>query len=134
MNVVRSPRNPLGLVFIFCCSLLLGVSAFSLRHSDPITGGLPAVRRKVSVFAKPETVDRITGILATKFERDAKDIDPECKFLEEFDADNLDEVEVLLSIEEEFDLTIPDYDFAELRTVKAIADYIDRKLEKYTDN
>ncbi|ORM40456.1 Nucleolar GTP-binding protein 2 [Babesia sp. Xinjiang] len=108
----------------------LCASAFTTRPSSTIPGISPFIRRSVVAFANPGTVERISNIVATKFEREVKDIDPDCHFLKEFKADNLDEVELLLSIEEEFDLTIPDYDFEELHTVNDIANYVDRKLER----
>ncbi|GBE62236.1 nucleolar GTP-binding protein [Babesia ovata] len=101
--------------------------AFKLRAVSNLPEDARLFRRSVRAFALPGTVERISGIIARKFEKKAEEIDPDCDFLKEFGGDNLDEVELLLAVEEEFDLTIPDYDFSELRTLKALADYVDRK-------
>jgi acyl carrier protein len=45
--------------------------------------------------------------------------------LEDLGADSLDVVEMLMTLEDEMNITIPDDDVAGLRTVKDIADYLE---------
>lgn len=48
--------------------------------------------------------------------------------LEDFDLDSLGQVELLLSLEETFEVDIPDEDVEPLKTVKDVVDYIAKRL------
>jgi acyl carrier protein len=61
--------------------------------------------------------DRVKEIIAKELEVDAKQIVPEAKFIEDLGADSLDIVELVMALEEEFGLDIPDEDADKLKTV-----------------
>jgi len=52
----------------------------------------------------------------------------EAKFKDDFGADSLDTIEIMMAIEEEFNIEIPDEDLVELATVRQVVDYISRRL------
>lgn len=49
----------------------------------------------------------------------------EASLIDDLGADSLDAVELCMTIEEEFDITIPEDKIAELKTVKDIVDYVE---------
>ena len=59
---------------------------------------------------------------------DEDQIKPEASFVEDLSADSLDIVELIMGIEEEFDIEIPDEDAEKLTTVGEATEYIKSKL------
>jgi acyl carrier protein len=72
---------------------------------------------------KKDIEKKIVDILAEEFDWDPDDISPDTT-LEELGADSLDQVEILMYLEEEFDIDIPDDVSPELRSVQVIIDYL----------
>ncbi len=68
--------------------------------------------------------DRVKEIIANELEVDAKQIVPEAKFIEDLGADSLDIVELVMALEEEFGLDIPDEDADKLKTVGDAMNYL----------
>ena len=68
--------------------------------------------------------DRVKEIIAKELEVDAKQVVPEAKFIEDLGADSLDIVELVMALEEEFGLDIPDEDADKLRTVGDAMNYL----------
>ena len=68
--------------------------------------------------------DRVKEIIAKELEVDAKQIVPEAKFIEDLGADSLDIVELVMALEEEFGLDIPDEDADKLKTVGDAMSYL----------
>jgi acyl carrier protein len=54
----------------------------------------------------------------------AEDVVPEASFVDDLGADSLDQVELIMAMEEEFDISIPDEDAEKIATVKDALDYI----------
>lgn len=54
-------------------------------------------------------------------------IKPEASFLEDLGADSLDIVELIMTLEEEFDIEIPDEDTEGLRTIQDVCNYLEKK-------
>ncbi len=67
---------------------------------------------------------KVTEIIKEQLSVNAEDIKPEAKFIEDLGADSLDTVELVMALEEEFDLDIADEDAEKLTTVGAAVDYI----------
>ncbi len=68
--------------------------------------------------------DKVKEIIAKELEVDAKQLTPEAKFIEDLGADSLDIVELVMALEEEFSLDIPDEDADKLRTVGDAMNYL----------
>ena len=75
-----------------------------------------------------ETFNKVKGIVAQQLEiQDQETIKPESKFAEDLGADSLDVVELVMALEEEFDIEIPDEAAEQIATVQAAVDYIEEK-------
>jgi acyl carrier protein len=57
------------------------------------------------------------------------EIQLESKFAEDLEADSLDIVEMLMLLEEKFEIQIPEEEAAKLKTVKNVVDYVEAKLQ-----
>jgi acyl carrier protein len=68
--------------------------------------------------------DRVKEIIAKELEVDAKQLTSEAKFIEDLGADSLDIVELVMALEEEFGLDIPDEDADKLKTVGDAMNYL----------
>jgi acyl carrier protein len=68
--------------------------------------------------------DKIKKIIAEKLSVDLDEIVPEASFIDDLGADSLDLVELIMSMEEEFDIEISDEKAEELVTVKDAIDYV----------
>ena len=73
--------------------------------------------------------DNVVRILAEQLDADADKITPETRIAEDLNADSLDVVELLMVVEEEFDVQIPDEEIENLKTVGAVVDYIQAHAE-----
>ena len=68
--------------------------------------------------------DKVKKIVAEKLSVDLTEVVPEASFVDDLGADSLDLVELIMSMEEEFDIDISDEEAEKLVTVKAVIDYI----------
>jgi acyl carrier protein len=68
--------------------------------------------------------DKVKEIIARELEVDVKQLAPEAKFIEDLGADSLDIVELVMALEEEFGIDIPDEDADKLRTVGDAMNYL----------
>jgi len=74
--------------------------------------------------------DKIKKIICEQLDVDEKDVVPEASFVDDLGADSLDQVELIMAMEEEFDVSIPDEDAEKIGTVQDAIDYIQKALEK----
>jgi len=70
------------------------------------------------------TSDKVKEIIADKLSVDLVEVVPEASFVDDLGADSLDLVELIMSMEEEFDVEISDEDAELLLTVKDAMDYV----------
>ena len=68
--------------------------------------------------------DKIKKMIADKLGVDLSEVVPEASFVDDLGADSLDLVELVMSMEEEFDIDISDEDAEKIVTVKDAIDYI----------
>lgn len=68
--------------------------------------------------------DKIKKTIAEKLEVDIEDIIPEASFIDDLGADSLDIVELIMSMEELFDIEIEDDEAEKLLTVEAVLNFI----------
>jgi acyl carrier protein len=68
--------------------------------------------------------DKVKKIIAEKLSVDMEEVVPEASFVDDLGADSLDLVELIMSMEEEFDVEISDEDAEKITTVKDAFDYV----------
>jgi acyl carrier protein len=68
--------------------------------------------------------DKIKAIIVEKLGVEPDEVVPKAAFIEDLRADSLDLVELIMSMEEEFDLEIPDEAAEKIRTVQDAIDYV----------
>ena len=69
-------------------------------------------------------LEKLKGIIVDQLDVDEDQITLEASFQDDLDADSLDGVELIMAIEDEFDIEIPDEDAEKIATVKDAVDYI----------
>ena len=68
--------------------------------------------------------EKVKKIIAEKLSVDLDEVIPEASFVDDLGADSLDLVELIMSMEEEFDVEISDEDAEKIATVKDAMDYV----------
>ena len=71
--------------------------------------------------------ERVKKIIAEQLGVEEDDVIPEAKIVEDLGADSLDTVELVMALEEEFEIEIPDEDAEKILTVAAAVDFIKEK-------
>ena len=71
------------------------------------------------------TFDKIKNILAEQLDVDADTLTMETDIGKDLNADSLDVVEILMSIEDEFDVEIPDEEIENIKTIGDLVKYIE---------
>ncbi len=72
--------------------------------------------------------DKVKKIIEEKLSVNADQITNEAKFAEDLKADSLDTVELVMALEDEFGLDIPDEEADKIKTVQDAITYIEGKL------
>ena len=69
--------------------------------------------------------DKIKKLIADQLDADEENIKMESSITEDLHADSLDVVDLIMSIESEFDIEIPDSDVENIKTVGDIVNYVE---------
>jgi acyl carrier protein len=70
----------------------------------------------------------VKSIIVDQLEVDADQVKPEANFQDDLGADSLDTVELVMALEEKFDVEIPDEEAENILTVQAAVDYIESQI------
>jgi acyl carrier protein len=68
--------------------------------------------------------EKVRDTIAEQLSIDLDNITMESSFVDDFGADSLDIVELIMALETEFDMEIPDEDAEKIKTVGSIVEYI----------
>jgi len=71
---------------------------------------------------------KVQKIIADQLELGIEEVVPEAKFIDDLGADSLDIVELVMTMEEEFDIEIPEEDSEKILRVQDVFDYLREKL------
>ncbi|MCL5290788.1 MAG: acyl carrier protein [Firmicutes bacterium] len=71
--------------------------------------------------------DKVKSIIVEQLGVEAEDVKMESSFVDDLGADSLDIVELVMALEEEFDIEIPDEDAEKIRTVGEAVKYIQER-------
>ena len=73
---------------------------------------------------------KVKQIIVEQLGVDESQVDPTASFVDDLGADSLDIVELVMELEEELEITIPDEQAEKIKTVGEAIDYIERELAK----
>lgn len=76
-----------------------------------------------------EIEEKVVQIVSEQMSVEKGEVSRNTSFVNDLNADSLDTVELVMELEDEFDLTIPDDEAEKLKTVGEAIDYIQRHLE-----
>jgi len=80
----------------------------------------------MAVTARKEIVEKVKQIIGEQLGVDESEITSSASFVDDLGADSLDQVELVMALEEAFDVEISDEDAEKILTVQDAIDYIDR--------
>jgi acyl carrier protein len=81
------------------------------------------------MMTNTEIAERLRAIVAKELKRDVSSITPEHTLRGDLGLNSLDAIELMFSIEEEFDLSIPDDDMQGFEKVGNVIDYLQRRMD-----
>jgi len=70
--------------------------------------------------------EKIKKIICEQLEVNEEDVVPEASFVDDLGADSLDQVELIMAMEEEFDISISDEDAEKIVSVRDAIEYIEK--------
>ncbi len=73
-------------------------------------------------------IERVTKVIVDRLGVDESEVKPEASFREDLGADSLDVVELVMELEDEFDMEISDVDAEKIATVGDAISYIEGKI------
>lgn len=106
--------------FLITAALVAGASAFVPARPS-------MVARTVSLqMAEGSVEERVRALVKSQLDADG-DFEDSASFMDDLGADSLDAVELIMSLEEEFDIEIPDEEVEGITTVQAAIDFVKSK-------
>jgi acyl carrier protein len=70
--------------------------------------------------------DKMIDIIVEQLSVDKEKVVPAASFVDDLGADSLDQVELIMAMEEAFDIEIPDEDAEKIKTVQNAIDYVEK--------
>ncbi|WP_456479387.1 acyl carrier protein [Nautilia sp.] len=70
--------------------------------------------------------DEVKEVIVEQLNVAPEEVKPEAKFVEDLGADSLDVVEMIMALEEKFEIEIPDSEAEKIQTVQDVIDYIEK--------
>lgn len=81
---------------------------------------------------RDEIFEKVCAIVCEQMGVDKAEISQETSFVNDLNADSLDTVELVMELEDEFDMNIPDEEAEKLQTVGAAVDFIEKHISAKT--
>ena len=88
----------------------------------------PGDAEEVAGLAEAKTYEKLKKIIVEQLGVDEGDVKPEASFVDDLNADSLDLVELIMSLEEEFGMEISDEEAERIKTVNDAAEYIEEHV------
>ena len=79
-------------------------------------------------MSQAEILGKVKKIVAEQLGVEEEKVKPEASFANDLGADSLDTVELVMALEEEFDIEIPDEAAEKIDTVQKAVDYIEKEV------
>jgi acyl carrier protein len=80
-------------------------------------------------MSQDDTFNKVQQIVAEQLSVDPADVKPGSSFADDLGADSLDTVELVMALEEAFDIEIPDDAAEKIATVQDAVDYIEKQTQ-----
>jgi acyl carrier protein len=80
-------------------------------------------------MSNAELQEKIVEIIANQLGIDREDVTPEASVVDDLGADSLDVVELIMALEEEFNLEIPDEEAEKIKSVQDIFNHMETALQ-----
>ncbi|KYH35893.1 acyl carrier protein [Clostridium tepidiprofundi DSM 19306] len=75
-------------------------------------------------------LEKVKNVIIDQLNVDEEEINLDSSFIDDLGADSLDVVELIMALEEEFDIEIPDEDAEKVSTVGDVVEYIKSRVEE----
>ncbi|BCL38653.1 acyl carrier protein [Nostoc sp. MS1] len=79
-------------------------------------------------MSQSDTFEKVKSIVVEQLSVEAEKVTPQANFANDLGADSLDTVELVMALEEEFDIEIPDEAAEKITTVQEAVDYINNQV------
>lgn len=79
-------------------------------------------------MTREEVLEKVKAVVAEKLNVGEDQVTTDAKFVEDLGADSLDQVELIMALEDDFELKIPEEEAEQLTTVGAALEYIMSKM------
>jgi acyl carrier protein len=79
-------------------------------------------------MSETETFEQLKKLIVELLEVEESKVVPQASFVDDFNADSLDFIELITAVEDAFRIEIPDEDAENLQTVQDAIDYIESKI------
>ena len=80
-------------------------------------------------MSSEEVFEKVKGIIVDQLQVAEASVTLEASFIDDLGADSLDLVELIMALEEEFDIEIPDSDAEKVATVNDVVEYIKENVQ-----
>ena len=80
----------------------------------------------MAVATKKEIVEKVRQIVSEQLGVDEAEVTPSASFIDDLGADSLDQVELVMALEEAFNLEVGDEDAEKILTVQNAIDYVEK--------
>ena len=74
-------------------------------------------------------LEKVKAIVSEQFDVEEESITPDTNLSEDLEADSLDVVDLLMSIEDEFEIEVPDEEIENIKTVDQLVKYIEANMK-----
>ena len=103
--------------------------AVILATGETIAQGQPSQEKKTETHSSDSIEDKVKQIIVDDLSVDPAAVIPSARIMADLGADSLDAVEIILTLEKEFDIHIRDEDVVKLYTVKDVVDYVRSRVK-----
>ena len=79
-------------------------------------------------MSKDNILEKVKAIIVDQLSVEEEEVTLEASFIEDLGADSLDIVELIMALEEEFEIEVPDEDAEKLTTVGSAVTYIKERM------
>lgn len=75
-------------------------------------------------------MEKLKKIIAKRFKLKVEDIKPTDELINDYNADSIEQIEIIMDFEDKYGINIPDEDVEKLKTVQDCFDYVNQKVKK----